>query len=243
MGTSNGLTNGQTTTDQGRSRARNRPGDAGRRAPTLSLVLLCAALLAGVVYWITLEQDAASVPDGIYSSTGLLAALEVPVAVPQAGRVVEIAMRNGAMVASGQALMRLTRNDGGEFTVVAPHSGRVDRLVARNGDGLDPGQVVAVITDISTLTMIAPFPGKEGAVIPVGAEARLHFKEFHSTAIPARVVSVVAQDGAGEPIALTRPVTVTVEVADTHNLELKPGLKGRVYVRAREGAPWPARLR
>ncbi|MEJ1156877.1 HlyD family efflux transporter periplasmic adaptor subunit [Prosthecomicrobium sp. N25] len=212
-----------------------------RRPANWSLVLALAAAMSALAYYLWLERVEAQLPDGIVVSDGILNATEVPVATSAAGEIAALSVEPGTTVTAGTALLRLRTAAGDTIAVAAPRGGRVERLQVRAGDRVEAGQVVAVVTDLADLTMVAPFPATLG--IPVGAEARLNFREFRETPIPARVTTVAQPDGGTDPAAQGRTATVTVEVTDTRSAPLKAGLRGRVYLRLREGAPWPPRIR
>lgn len=200
---------------------------------------IAAALAAALGYWIWLESEAAGVPDGIVYSTGILSATQAPVATASAGEVVAVVAKPGDPVADGAPLLKL-RGPDGEITVSTSRGGRVDSIGVAVGDRLEPGQIVARITSIADLRMIAPFPAS--VAVPVGAEARLRLQDHKATPIPAKVVSVTPPDG-GTEVSATGTMTVTVEVTDTRSVALKAGQRGRVYLRIKEGAPWPAMVR
>ncbi len=182
-------------------------------------------------------------PDGIVVSTGVLNATQVPVAAPAAGEVSALLVKPGQPVTAGTTLMRL--KGATDVAVPTPRAGRVDKISVRQGDRVEAGQVVAAVTDIADLAMIAPFPAAVGSVVPIGAEARLEFRAFRDKPIPARVVSITQPDGGTDQPGQgsARTLTVTVEVTDTRSLALQAGQRGRVYLRTREGVPWPSRIR
>jgi multidrug resistance efflux pump len=211
-----------------------------RRSGNLTFALVLALALSALGYYVWLERVEASLPDGVVVSTGILDATQVPVASAVGGEVTVVHVKQGAAVTAGTALLRV-RGETGETTVTTPRAGRVEKLQVAVGARIEPGQVVAAVTDISDLRMVAPFPATER--IPIGAEARLHFREFGDRPIPARVATVAQPDGGTDAAGQGRTVTVTVEVTDTRSAPLQAGLRGRVYLRLREGAPWPARIR
>ncbi|MCW1841150.1 HlyD family efflux transporter periplasmic adaptor subunit [Prosthecomicrobium hirschii] len=220
-----------------------------RTAPGLAFVLGLVLLAGMVLYWVVLEREDRALPSGIAVASGVLTATQVPVASPGAGAVLQGLVPPGTAVTAGTPILRL-RGRTGEFLVVTPRAGRLDRLAVQPNDDIEAGRVVATLTDLADLAMIAPFPAETVGHLPIGAEARLELFGFKGNAIPARVVSVVAQDGgatAPQPADGTavsgRMVTVTVEVTDTRSLPLAAGMRGRVYLRIAEGAPWPARIR
>jgi HlyD family secretion protein len=199
-----------------------------------------AGLLAGAIgYWLWLENEEAGLPDGIGAATGVLTAVEISVAAQNEGVVTEIIVKPGTPVLAGAPVMRLRFGDQ-DATVIAPHAGRLDNVIVKAGDRIERGQIVARIVDLADLALVAPFPASVGAAIRMGAEARISFPGFRATPIPARVTSVVPTDGdyAGE-----RALTVVADIRDTRGLELKPGQRGRVFIRLKEGVPWPARVR
>lgn len=203
---------------------------------------MAAATAATLAYYVWLESQEAVLPEGILVATGVLTANQISVSTQAAGTVAALLVETGQVVTAGTALARIGLSGGDVLAVTAPHGGRVDRIAVAPGARVDAGQVVVTVTDLADLAMVAPFPA--GTSIPIGAEARLHFADYRDRPVPARVESVAQPDGgtAGEPIQ-GRTVTVTVAVTDTRSLPLKPGQRGRVYLRVREGAPWPSRIR
>lgn len=207
-------------------------------------------VLAGLAlgYWIWLERQERQLPEGIAVSTGILTATQVPVASATGGTVLDLLVQPGAALTAGTPVVRL-KTAAGEATVSTPRAGRLDRILVVPGAEVEPGRVVATLTDLADLTMIAPFPLDAAVAIPIGAEARIQFTAFRDAPVSARVISVAQPDGgavdrnAGGDRQQGRTATVMVEVTDTRSLPLEAGQRGRVYVRLREGAPWPARIR
>ena len=212
------------------------------RVSSLFAVVL-ALFAAAIGYWIWLEREERSLPDGIAVSTGVMTATQVPVASATGGAVAAVLVQPGSAVTAGTALLRL-RSTGGDVLVGAPRGGRLDRVTVEVGAEIEPGRVVAMLTDLADLTMIAPFPAEIAQAVPLGAEARVLLTAFRDRPILGRVSSVRQPDGGAEAAGQTgRMATIAVEVTDTRSLALEAGQRGRVYVRYREGAPWPARIR
>lgn len=205
--------------------------------------LLVIFLVGAIGYWVWLEREESGLPSGIVASIGILGALQIPVASGADGTVTDVAVKPGAMLSAGTVLLRLNSGDR-QVAIVTPHAGRADSIAVVIGDKVEQGKIVAVMTDIADLSVTAPFPMETGGAISIGAEARLLFREFRDTWVPARVSAITPPEGG---VDLTsgkgRSLTVTVDVRDTRNLQLRPGQRARVYVRTREGAPWPTRLR
>ena len=74
-------------------------------------------------------------PAGIVKANGLTEAAQVDVSSKYPGRLAEISVKEGAKVAIGQAIARVSSPEG-EVTLVSPRNGEVQYLLAEAGEAV-----------------------------------------------------------------------------------------------------------
>jgi HlyD family secretion protein len=170
-----------------------------------------------------------------------------------------------AMAASAEAVARLQSEESAievaiaqterlkadldDSLLKAPRSGRVLYRLAEPGEVLPVGGKVLTIIDLDDMYMTVFLPEAEAGRVPIGAEARIVLDALPGRPIRGTVSFVAAKAQFTPKEVETRTerqklaFRVKVQVVETGDPVLKPGMPGVAYIRLDEAAAWPDQLK
>lgn len=192
-----------------------------------------------------------TMPAGIVKANGLVEVAQVDVSSKYPGRLAEISIKEGAKVAKGQAIARVSSAEA-DVTLVSPRSGEVEDLFAETGKAVAAGESIATIVDLTDVYMTVFLPAAETAKLGMGDEARVILDAAPDYVIPA-AVSFIASDTQISPKAAETKderakqtfrvdLRIDPQVLKTYHGKVEAGLRGAGFVRTKPDLKWPAEL-
>ena len=192
-----------------------------------------------------------TMPAGIVKASGLTEAAQVDVSSKYPGRLAEISVKEGAKVAIGQAIARVSSPEV-DVTLVSPRNGEVEDLLAEAGEAVAVGEPIVTIIDLTDVYMSVFLPVADAAKLGIGDEARVILDAAPDYVIPA-AVSFIASDRQissksvetkNERATQTFRVDLRIDpqVLKTYRKKVEAGLRGAGFVRTKPDVKWPAEL-
>ena len=190
-------------------------------------------------------------PAGIVKANGQIEASQVDVSSKYPGQLAEISVTEGANVAIGQAIARVSSPEG-DVTLVSPRDGEVEDLFAEAGKAVSAGEPIVTIIDLTDVYLTVFLPAADAAKLGTGDEARVILDAAPDYVIPA-AVSFIASDTRISPKAVETKeerakqtfrvdLRIDPQVMKTYHGRVTAGLPGAGFVRTKRDVKWPAEL-
>ena len=210
-----------------------------------------AAHAQGLIRNLMARLRGEKMPAGIVKANGQTEASQVDVSSNYPGRLAEVSVTEGANVAIGQAIARVSSPEG-DVTLVSPREGEVEDLLAEAGKAVSAGEPIATIIDLTDVYLTVFLPAADAAKLGTGDEARVILDAAPDYVIPA-AVSFIASDTRISPKAVeskeertkqTFRVDLRIDprVLTTYHGKVEAGLSGAGFVRTKRDVKWPAEL-
>jgi HlyD family secretion protein len=131
--------------------------------------------------------------------------------------------------------------------VLAPINGTILAKTAEVGEFLQPGRTVAVLVDLSQITLKVFLPEAEVGKVKLGAAARVRVDAFPNRLFDARIERVDQQAqftprDIHMPQERTRMVFGITLAVDNRDRLLKPGMPADAWILWQSQAGWPSQL-
>jgi pyruvate/2-oxoglutarate dehydrogenase complex dihydrolipoamide acyltransferase (E2) component len=192
-----------------------------------------------------------TMPAGIVKANGLIEVAQVDVSSKYPGRLAEVSVKEGAKVAIGQAIARVSSPEA-DVTLVSPRSGEVEDLLAEAGEAVAAGEPIVTLVDLTDVYMTVFLPAAETAKLGMGDEARVILDAAPDYVIPAAVsfiasgaqISPKSVETKAERAKQTFRVDLRIDpqVLKMHHGKVEAGLRGAGFVRTKPDVNWPAEL-
>jgi RND family efflux transporter MFP subunit len=132
-----------------------------------------------------------------------------------------------AQAEAADAEVRIRRKALEDTTLVAPFEGRVASTYVENFQNILAKQPIVRLLDISRIKMEVSVPESLISLVPVAYDIQVEFDAYPDRSIPATVTEI-----GDEASAATRTYPVTVVMDPPDNMDIKPGMAGKVTGRA-----------
>jgi biotin carboxyl carrier protein len=210
-----------------------------------------AAHAQGLIRNLIARLRGENMPAGIVKANGQTEAAQVDVSSKYPGRLAEISVKEGAKVAIGQAIARVSSPEG-DVTLVSSRNGEVEDLLAEAGKAVAAGEPIVTIVDLSDLYLTVFLPAADAAKLGTGDEARVILDAAPDYVIPA-AVSFIASDTRISPKSVETKeerakqtfrvdLRIDPQVLKTYHRRVEAGLRGAGFVRTKPDVKWPAEL-
>jgi biotin carboxyl carrier protein len=192
-----------------------------------------------------------TMPVGIVKANGLTEAAQVDVSSKYPGRLAEISVKEGAKVAIGQAIARVSSPEV-DVTLVSPRNGEVEDLLAEAGEAVAAGEPIVTIIDLTDVYMSVFLPAADAAKLGIGDEARVILDAAPDFVIPAAVSFIASDTRISSKSVETKnerakqtfrvDLRIDPQVLKTYYGRVEAGLRGAGFVRTKPDVKWPAEL-
>jgi biotin carboxyl carrier protein len=210
-----------------------------------------AAQAQGLIRNLIARLRGETMPPGIVKANGLTEAAQVDVSSKYPGRLAEILVKEGAKVAIGQAIARVSSPEV-DVTLVSPSNGEVEEVLAEAGEAVVAGEPIVTIIDLTDIYLTVFLPAADAGQLGIGDEARVILDAAPDYVIPA-AVSFIASDTRissksietkNERAKQTFRVDLRIDpqILKTYYGRVEAGLRGAGFVRTKPDVKWPAEL-
>jgi RND family efflux transporter MFP subunit len=132
-----------------------------------------------------------------------------------------------AQAAAAEAEVRIRRKALEDTTLLAPFDGRVAATYVENFQNVRAKQAVVRLLDSSRIEMEVSVPESLISLVPIAYDIRVEFDAYPERKIPATVTEI-----GDEASLATRTYPVTVVMDPPEDMEIKPGMAGKLTARA-----------
>lgn len=157
-----------------------------------------------------------------------------------------------AAVTAMEAKVAEARSVLDDTVIRAPCTGRIEYLLARSGEVVGAGGRVATLLDLTKVYMTVFLPARAAGTLAIGADARLILDPVPQYTIPVSV-SFVSPEAQFTPktvettderadLMFRVKLQISPELLKQYERQVKTGVRGVAYIRARKDVAWPENL-
>ncbi|HEY1296822.1 MAG TPA: efflux RND transporter periplasmic adaptor subunit, partial [Chloroflexota bacterium] len=185
-----------------------------RRRPPVPLLILAAVIVLGLLGWIGSEWWASAQPAPPLTASGTLETDEVTIASEVPGRLSQLEIMEGQTVRAGQEVARLDNSvpqmqlqqsvsqadalqlaqlTAQKYVITAPRAGIITQVPVHQGEVVAAGQMLAGVSDLSTLKLTAWVLERDLGKVSVGQVVQVVADPFPGKRFGGLVTSINTQ--------------------------------------------------